>query len=386
MGAVRTPPKLVTRSLVESSSGTVGSVDREKRIIHGTKILGKFSQNTHGLEGIEGTEYTDAALDKAITLYEGKKSYADHPSRTNPNTERATRDLVGIHRNVRREKDGLYSDFHYRSSHNYLADDAEQMPDALGFSHNSVGSGRIANRKYMVESIDKVRSIDLVTQPATTRGLYESEETMATKTVAEALKPLKLGAKIEKQLFEDFGMASDAALAAPPAAGEDTPDYRDHLGEAIKTVLADDSLDMAAKKAKIMAILKASDDTTKSDAPKSDSDSGGGDDTSKAEKTSMESLQAEIAELKRDKAITDLCESESFKPSKNQRKALALFESEDDRLEFITEAKAAEKPAEQPKTGPRSQSSRTLQESKKNDDKPADSKGWLTRLKSSTLN
>lgn len=382
MATAQRSPKLMTRPLIESWSGTVGTVDRDKRVIHGTKILGKFSPNTHGLDGIEGTEYTDAALDKAIPLYEGKKSYTDHPSRTNPNTERATRDLVGIHRNVRREKDGLYSDFHYRSAHAYLADDAEQMPDALGFSHNSVGSGRIEKKKYMVESIDKVRSIDLVTQPATTRGLYESEETMSTKTIAEALKPLKLGVKLEKTLFEDYGMEGDQAMAND-AMG--TPvDYKDHLGEAVKAVLADDSLDTPAKKKKIMAIIKASDESE----PAADT-SAASDDTTKAESTSMESLQEKLQELTDEIALRDLCEAENFKPSKVQRKALALLESEDDRLEFITEAKAAVKPAEKSvetsKMGPRSQSSRTLQESKQGD-KPVDNKGWLTRLKAPVMN
>ncbi len=368
-------PKLVNRSLIESVGGTVGKVDREKRIIHGVKILGSTSPNTHGMEGIRGTKYSESAMDKAIPLYEGRQSFTSHGDKSNPGVERAPVELVGVHRNVRREKDGLYSDFHYRSSHDYLADDAEQMPEALGFSHNAQGSGRVTNGEYLVESINKVRSIDLTTRPATTRGLYESEETMSDVTVKQALTALKAPAKLVKQLFEMDMVDGDSLVPTAPG-GEDAKGYKDHLGEAVKAILADDGIDSDAKLAKIKMLVKATEDKAEEPAEK--------DKEATTDSPTMESLQEQVEYLGMEIAVRDMCDAEGFKPSAVQRKALLLFESTEDRAAFIAEAKAGSKPAPAPapKTGPRSQSVRTLQESKTDTGIPKEAAGRINWLKS----
>ena len=49
------------------------------------------------------------------------------------------------------------------------------MPENVGFSHNvEAKTSRRADR-VVVEAITRVQSVDLVADPATTRGLFESD-------------------------------------------------------------------------------------------------------------------------------------------------------------------------------------------------------------------
>ncbi|HMF12669.1 MAG TPA: hypothetical protein VKE94_10200, partial [Gemmataceae bacterium] len=51
---------------------------------------------------------------------------------------------------------------------------AERMDGAIGASHNAIGEGADdADGVFVVQHIAEVRSVDLVTEPATTKGLFE---------------------------------------------------------------------------------------------------------------------------------------------------------------------------------------------------------------------
>lgn len=54
--------------------------------------------------------------------------------------------------------------------------DAEYAPENVGFSHNILArTTPQQDGTLLVEEITKVRSVDLVADPATTRGLFESQ-------------------------------------------------------------------------------------------------------------------------------------------------------------------------------------------------------------------
>src|ERR1022692_3907937 len=108
----RRPPAKLSASLVNLREDFVRSakplvVDRDKGIIYATKICGWHSDNNR--------EYLPEAAKRALAMYEGRKSYCDHP--VNPTDSRTVRDALGVHRNVRVEPDGVYSDFHYFKAH-----------------------------------------------------------------------------------------------------------------------------------------------------------------------------------------------------------------------------------------------------------------------------
>jgi hypothetical protein len=74
---------------------------------------------------------------------------------------------------------GLRGDFHFNPKHalaEQLIWDAEHSPENVGFSHNVEARTSRRDGKVVVEEITRVQSVDLVADPATTRGLFEQHE------------------------------------------------------------------------------------------------------------------------------------------------------------------------------------------------------------------
>jgi hypothetical protein len=147
-------------------------VDKEKGIIFGVHLCGLESKN--------GGRYTTTCLEAARDMYEGTKCNINHPDRASPGKDRLVGDRFGVYHNVVIGADGAYADLHYLKSHplaDMVCESAERMPEALGFSQNAKtiqvpdGQGGI-----MHESITRVRSVDLVADPATTSSIFESED------------------------------------------------------------------------------------------------------------------------------------------------------------------------------------------------------------------
>jgi hypothetical protein len=153
-------------------------VDRERGIIPGVKLLGTVSK--------KGREYPKEVMAKALPLYEGMRVNIDH---VDPGQRRSLRDRIGLVKNVTLKEDGLYGDFHFNPKHplaDQIAWDAENAPQNLGFSHDTRGGSRNVGGRLVVESIDKVLSVDLVANPATTTGLFEGLEEMLNQPASPA--------------------------------------------------------------------------------------------------------------------------------------------------------------------------------------------------------
>jgi hypothetical protein len=144
-------------------------LDREAGVIRGVKILGLQSRN--------GRNYLPEALARAAALYEDAKVNVNHP-RGNPGEPRDYQDRIGAVRNVTARPDGLFADFHFNPRHplaEQLLWDAEHAPQNVGFSHNVEARTARQGDRVVVEAITRVQSVDLVADPATTRGLFEEE-------------------------------------------------------------------------------------------------------------------------------------------------------------------------------------------------------------------
>ncbi len=155
-------------------------VDRERGIIHDVKVL--------GFKSLNGPRYAPAGVSNAVTLYDGRHVYVGHPDRIRPDAERSPRDLFGWLERPHVADDGLYADLHYIKSHDMvgpITELAERRPDKLGLSHNAVVNESMHGNEIVYESIERVRSVDIVCRPATTRGIFESEEPM-DETMAPA--------------------------------------------------------------------------------------------------------------------------------------------------------------------------------------------------------
>ncbi|HUW30176.1 MAG TPA: hypothetical protein VM223_01040 [Planctomycetota bacterium] len=159
------------------SRGVRLKVDREKGIIEGVKIL--------GLESANGRTYPKQTIAAAARLYEGSKVNLNHPD-GNPTQPRDYRDRLGTMREVRigQGDGGLFADFHFNPKHpiaEQLFWDAEHSPENVGFSHNVAAKVSRSNGKVVVEEITRVQSVDLVADPATTKGLYEHAQDQDTE-------------------------------------------------------------------------------------------------------------------------------------------------------------------------------------------------------------
>ncbi len=153
------------------SRGVPVRVDRTAGVIRGVKILGLRSRN--------GREYLPEALGRAAALYEGAKVNVNHP-KGSPVAPRDYQDRIGIVRGVEvRAGEGLFGDLHFNPKHTLaeqLIWDAEHAPENVGFSHNVQARTARRDDLLVVEEITRVQSVDLVADPATTRGLYESAD------------------------------------------------------------------------------------------------------------------------------------------------------------------------------------------------------------------
>jgi hypothetical protein len=142
-------------------------VDAEKGILYDVLFLGHSSRNR--------ADYSQAVMQEALSQYEGALSYSGHTKDgTNPDPDKA----FGVPRNCHVAADGIRGDYHFPPKHR-LAEDlvwrAQQSPRSVGFSHDAECTFTMDKGRKRVQKIDTVFSVDYVTRPATTRGLFEDE-------------------------------------------------------------------------------------------------------------------------------------------------------------------------------------------------------------------
>ncbi len=153
------------------SRGVTVRVDRDRGVLSGVKLIGLYSRN--------GRHYRESALEQAKALYEEAKVNVNH-SKEGPLTPRDYQDRLGVIRSVKfRKSEGLFGDLHFNPKHplaEQLAWDAEHNPRNVGFSHNVLARLSREENKVVVEQITQVQSVDLVADPAATRGLFEQAD------------------------------------------------------------------------------------------------------------------------------------------------------------------------------------------------------------------
>lgn len=171
--ATKTPKtRLIRESTVISKPS---KVDREAGVMEDVKIVGLQAPK-------KNRRYEPQALKEAANLYERTKVNLNHQSKED-REPRKIEDRIGLLEGVYfKEGDGLYAKtFRFNPKHpaaESLAWWAEYEPSGVGFSHVVKGDARLIGGTEVVESIREVMSVDLVADPATTRGLFESEEPM----------------------------------------------------------------------------------------------------------------------------------------------------------------------------------------------------------------
>jgi hypothetical protein len=287
----------------------------------------------------------------------------NHPVRTQPDTERRVEDRVGWLEQVHVKADGMYGNLNVLKSHpmaNPLFEAAERNPRILGLSHNAAGRERRTGNVNIVEEIKRVRSVDIVTAPATTKGLFESKETVMK--LKESVKALDQKDKATKWLSELIEADPEMAEAPVEAGGEDA--MKAAFRAAVVAVFDNDALDAKASMKKIGEVIKAYEKVTaagEEKAPEEETKEEAGEEEKKPEeeaasKAAAESKDPEIERLKaRDKA-RDLLEDAGIVP-KDAKHREAMIESlagataENQAALIETWKVKKEEPASRPRSG-----------------------------------
>lgn len=247
-----TTARRTRQPLREQTASPSARVDRSAGVIFGVKVL--------GLESANGRRYTPECLKKAVRLYQKRSVRIDHPA--NPDDQRPTSSVFGWLEAIELKADGLYGDLHFLKSHpmaGRVCEVAERNATLLGLSHNAEGSGQVVEGVFVVEEITEVRSVDVVADPATTRGLFESKQQGGKpmrwsawmeavigrlpdrKRRAKALLRLEEMCKEEeeKDLKEDDGLAVEPGpdMEAPPESGDPDAALKDGFVQACTPLL-----------------------------------------------------------------------------------------------------------------------------------------------------
>jgi hypothetical protein len=324
--------------LLEITFSDNPTVDREAGVIRGVKVLGRTSRN--------GREYSDRALAEAAKFYEGIGVNLNHPDRRETASERPVEAGFGWLAGIEVKADGVFGDLHFLKSHPQAAvivEAAERNPKRFGLSHNA--EGRIARKdgRNVVESIEKVRSVDVVQNPATNSGLFESKEHTMKKTVRQILETHEEGKLLA--LVED---AILAPLADAPVDVADGAAADDQVAAAFKsmidTVLDDDGLDLKAKLGKIREILKAQEklagaDDRISEGHRRDERRSGYTAESTHDAASHDALLEQLLErlvgIEVENGCRALLEAHGRACDKTRLTALAALATEDERVKLI---------------------------------------------------
>ena len=373
--AKRRTAKSVNSRFTESTFGSSAmKIDREAGVIRDVKILGRASKN--------GREYSSEALDQAVTLYEGAKVNVDHPARNRPGEppqDRGVLERFGVLRNVRREGDGVFGDLHYLKSSKsaeQILEMAEKFPETFGLSHNAEGKTTTRNGRVIVETLHRVHSVDVVDDPATTAGLFEStnQETEMTATtigkilesaakdkVAKATPHYKVlreladakSADGKAILLEMEGADVPVAVADAPVEVAPTASPEEQVKQALLGAIKAkiDSADEATLLAVLEALGMEDSLTAALKGGKSAGDSGGDEPTKESvnKEGNQGSMQKELTELReaytrldnqlKDRDLTDQCKAllESFNRdvTDSRMKLLKQLATDKDRRELI---------------------------------------------------
>lgn len=190
---------------------SVSTDEIESGVLRKVKLLGLKSKNgrNYNSEGVRRT---------AKNALEGARIYIDHPDK--PSAVRSYREAFGFTEAVEYvDGKGWYGTVKFNPAHPSASQfiwDVKNKPNALGMSINGrikQAARRNSEGDVVVEAIEEIRSVDLVTRPATASGIFESESTQMKldELAPEALESLK--AQVKADLAKEGQQSAEAQEA-----------------------------------------------------------------------------------------------------------------------------------------------------------------------------
>jgi hypothetical protein len=155
-------------------------------------------------------------------------------------------------------ENAVYGDLHYLKSHpsaSLLVEVAQRNPNRLGLSHHAEGTVRMDGGTTIVETVERVHSVDLVQTPATNAGLFESEGYMQVEGYKKPMMEAdEFRSKVMEAMDGEGNMGEMVAKLKALLAAMETPEKPSleiEMGEADKMA----EKPMAESVAKIMGKL-----------------------------------------------------------------------------------------------------------------------------------
>lgn len=338
-------PKRLIERVTQPFAGAV--VDRAKGIIRNVKLCGGSSVN--------GRDYPPAVFRRDYRKYEQAPIYADHER------DRSVDRKLGWIENARVDPDGTpRGDAHLLKTHplyERVMEAAERNPSLFGFSHVAMCHTSMKGSREQVEGLETVESVDLVAEPATTKGLFEARNEKGNR-VAFTVKMLEKWLvvhpksttaqilKVKKLNEEDSGMYAGADMAGTPETGPDasvepedaiSAGFEAALMSVVKKALAGD-MDPKAALGKIKTLLAAHGDATGDEG--ADDEGGGNEPPASEGKTKNENAIVEAL---------DICDKLKFRADRTDLQIVASTPKEAreavaKRLQERSEDKGGERP------------------------------------------
>lgn len=348
-------------------------VDRQAGIIKNIKIIGFVSENKR--------KYSPKTLRAAVPLYEGIKVNINHPKK--PNDPRDTEDRFGKFVNVRFvEGEGIFGDLLFLKAHELAervceAAEREELNDVFGMSHNAQGEGAMTKDGFFdVHKITEVRHVDLVADPATTKSLCESKEGSEQETTEAAYSGVYAASKRRSAKAKRGFVKSKSKAGKKPTGSvreedcdkEDEDEDDKELKEfklEIGKLISGSGVDESRKADDLINLfwgsdmseeVKESKEAVVEKAPETKT-------VEVAEAVKLEDLQKEVAELRAERKIREICESVGYKFEKDLVEDFSGLK--DEAIERQIKRLAAAGKAEKPKQ-PQGNKSEALTESKDN--------------------
>lgn len=303
----------------DTAFGKGPRLNKEKGIVTGVKILGFSSKH--------GYRYSQRALEEAVPMYENIAVNVNHPPRDKLNSSRRYEDRFGRMKNVSfQEGRGIVGDLHYNKKHPLVEQfeyDVENEPLNVGLSQNASGSTVRRGGELVVESIDLLRSVDLVADPATNKGLFESKGDVRMRVRRKKVRRGR--SNLQRTAARLLEAADERRRKEKPKSTKKA------MMDMIESVL-DNNKDPRAIRSKVNSILGLAD----GEANGGNSSPHGKPNMKSKKKQLAESvLVKKVARLERRDRVRDLCEDVGFRPTKTQLKAIVKMDTKKEAKELI---------------------------------------------------
>lgn len=201
-------------------------------VIKNVVILSEHSLNKRN--------YTEDCQRKATTIFEGMKSFVDHGK---DGENRKVRDLIGYYSNVHYVAEEKKT----KGDLNLIPDEpetgkilkmAETMPHLVGNSIHARGRYNTKDGIDVVEEIIEAFSGDIVTNPATTKGLFEEKnEEVDSMDIKELTLPILESERPD--LFKVYKDEIDGLKESKKSLEQELDDYKakEAIAEKRETVM-----------------------------------------------------------------------------------------------------------------------------------------------------